>query len=112
MRSAWPSHTHPAFLRVLKNVEPGLYEYQVEAELIGEFIGKGAEGHAYEPIIACGKNALVLHYVENNCHCRDGELLLMDFGAEVNHYVADCSRTIPVNGRFYPGSRDPFTMRS
>jgi Xaa-Pro aminopeptidase len=92
--------THSAFLRVLGKVEPGLYEYQVEAEIIGEFIGKGAEGHAFEPIVACGKNALVLHYVQNNCICGDGEMLLMDFGAEVNHYAADCSRTIPVNGRF------------
>jgi Xaa-Pro aminopeptidase len=81
-------------------VEPGLYEYQVEAEIIAEFIGKGAEGHAFEPIVACGKNALVLHYVQNNGICGDGEMLLMDFGAEVNHYAADCSRTIPVNGRF------------
>jgi Xaa-Pro aminopeptidase len=92
--------TRSAFLRVLKKVEPGLYEYQVEAEIIGEFIGLGAEGHAFEPIVASGKNALILHYVENNCLCREGELLLMDFGAEVNHYVADCSRTIPVSGRF------------
>ena len=92
--------THSAFLRVLKKTEPGLYEYQIEAELIGEFIGRGAEGHAFEPIVACGKNALVLHYVKNNCICGEGELLLMDFGAEVNHYAADCSRTIPVSGRF------------
>lgn len=92
--------THSAFLRVLKKTAPGLFEYQIEAELIAEFIGKGAEGHAFEPIIACGKNALVLHYVKNNCLCRDGELVLMDFGAELNHYAADCSRTIPVNGRF------------
>lgn len=92
--------THSAFLRVLKKASPGLYEYQIEAELIGEFIGRGAEGHAFEPIVACGKNALVLHYVKNNCLCKEGELLLMDFGAEVNHYAADCSRTIPVNGRF------------
>jgi Xaa-Pro aminopeptidase len=94
------SITRSAFLRVLKKVEPGLYEYQVEAEIIGEFIGLGAEGHAFEPIVACGKNALTLHYVENNCLCREGELLLMDFGAEVNHYAADCSRTIPVSGQF------------
>ena len=92
--------TRSAFLRVMKKVEPGLYEYQVEAEITGEFIGSGAEGHAFEPIVACGKNALILHYVENSGLCRDGELLLMDFGAEVNQYAADCSRTIPVNGRF------------
>lgn len=92
--------TRSALYRVLKKVEPGLYEYEIEGEIVGEFIGKGAEGHAFEPIIACGKNALVLHYVRNNCICREGDLLLMDFGAEVNHYAADCSRTIPVNGRF------------
>jgi Xaa-Pro aminopeptidase len=92
--------TRSAFQRVLKKAEPGLYEYQIEAEIIAEFIGSGAEGHAFEPIVACGKNALVLHYVENDCLCGDGELLLMDFGAELNHYASDCSRTIPVNGRF------------
>ncbi|MEA3460966.1 MAG: aminopeptidase P N-terminal domain-containing protein, partial [Bacteroidota bacterium] len=94
------SITRSAFIRVLKRTEPGIYEYQVEAEIIGEFIGRGAEGHAFEPIVASGKNALVLHYVKNNCLCREGDLLLMDFGAEVNHYAADCSRTIPVSGRF------------
>ncbi|MDF1573628.1 MAG: aminopeptidase P N-terminal domain-containing protein [Bacteroidales bacterium] len=99
------SITRSAFLRVLRKLEPGMYEYQVEAEIIGEFIGRGAEGHAFEPIVASGKNALVLHYVKNNCICRDGELLLMDFGAEVNYYASDCSRTIPVNGRFTPRQR-------
>jgi Xaa-Pro aminopeptidase len=94
------SLTRSAFLRVLQSIKPGQYEYQVEAEIIGEFIGRGAEGHAFEPIVACGKNALVLHYTENSCLCEEGELLLMDFGAEVNHYVADCSRTFPVSGRF------------
>lgn len=99
------SITRSAFLRVLKRMEPGLYEYQLEAEIIGEFIGRGAEGHAFEPILASGKNALVLHYVKNNSLCREGELLLMDFGAERNHYASDCSRTIPVNGRFTPRQR-------
>jgi Xaa-Pro aminopeptidase len=94
------SITRSAFLRALKHIRPGLFEYQVEAEIIGELIGKGSEGHAFDPIIACGKNALVLHYTENNCRCGEGEMLLMDFGAEVNYYVADCSRTIPVSGHF------------
>lgn len=94
------SITHSAFLRVLERTEPGMMEYQVEAEIIAEFIAMGAEGHAYEPIVASGENALVLHYVSNNNICRDGDLLLMDFGAEVNNYASDCSRTIPVNGRF------------
>ena len=94
------SITRSAFLRALKKIEPGQYEYQVEAEIISEFIGRGAEGHAFEPILACGQNALVLHYTDNSSQCGDGELLLMDFGAESHHYVADCSRTIPVSGRF------------
>ncbi len=92
--------TDSAFRRVLKKTAPGLYEYQLEAEIIGEFIGRGATGHAFQPIVACGKNALILHYLENSSLCRKGELLLMDFGAEVNHYSADFSRTIPVSGRF------------
>ena len=97
--------TGSAFRRVLKKAAPGMYEYQLEAEIIGEFIGRGAKGHAFEPIIACGENALVLHYVNNSSICTEGELLLMDFGAEVNHYSADFSRTIPVSGRFTPRQR-------
>lgn len=92
--------THSAFLKVLKMLKPGMTEYQVEAEIIGEFIRRGARGHAYDPIVASGKNALVLHYIHNCSTCREGELLLMDFGAELNNYAADCSRTIPVNGQF------------
>lgn len=94
--------THSAFLQVLKVVKPGVMEYQVEAEITGEFIRQGARGHAYDPIVACGRNALVLHYIQNHSPCADGELILMDFGAEVNNYAADCSRTIPVNGYFSP----------
>jgi len=92
--------THSAFLKVLKGLKPGIKEYQVEAEITGEFIRQGAQGHAYDPIVASGKNALVLHYIQNHSTCRDGELILLDFGAELNNYAADCSRTIPVSGRF------------
>jgi len=92
--------THSAFLKVLKTVKPGMMEYELEAEIIGEFIRRGARGHAYDPIVASGRNALVLHYLHNHSPCRNGELILMDFGAELNNYAADCSRTIPVNGRF------------
>ena len=92
--------TRSAFLRVLSMVKPEVWEYEVEAEIIAELLRRGSEGHAYEPIVASGKNALILHYVENNTRCKEGDLLLMDFGAEVNNYAADCSRTIPVNGRF------------
>ena len=92
--------TRMAFLKVLEMAEPGMMEYQLEAEITGEFIRRGAEGHAYEPIVASGKNALILHYIQNHSRCLDGDLVLMDFGAELNNYAADCSRTIPVNGRF------------
>jgi Xaa-Pro aminopeptidase len=72
----------------------------VEAEITHEFIRQGARGHAYQPIVGAGKNALVLHYVENKDKCKDGDLLLMDFGAEYANYAADCTRTIPINGKF------------
>ncbi|MEN8157521.1 MAG: aminopeptidase P N-terminal domain-containing protein [Bacteroidota bacterium] len=92
--------TRSGFFKVLKRLRPGMMEYEAEAELTAEFISQGARGHAFEPIVACGKNALVLHYTENSTQCGQGELLLMDFGAEVNNYAADCTRTIPVGGRF------------
>jgi Xaa-Pro aminopeptidase len=92
--------TRAAFLNVLKTVEPGKMEYEVEAILIHDFLRQGARGHAYQPIIASGKNACILHYIDNKQPCSDGELLLMDFGAEYGNYAADCTRTIPVNGRF------------
>lgn len=94
--------TASAFKRILKFVRPGVTEYEIEAEMMHEFISRGGRGPAYQPIVACGKNALVLHYVENSDTCKKNELLLMDFGAEYANYAADCSRTIPVNGRFTP----------
>lgn len=92
--------TEKALRRVLDFVKPGVMEYEVEAEIIAEFIRNRANGHAYEPIIASGANACVLHYVENNKECKDGDLLLMDFGAEYANYASDLTRTIPVNGKF------------
>ncbi len=92
--------TELAFKRVLGFVKPGVLEYEVEAEMTHEFISKGARGHAYQPIVGSGENALVLHYIENGGTCKDGDLLLMDFGAEYGNYAADCSRTIPVSGKF------------
>jgi len=94
------SITNKAFKRVLNFTEPGKKEFEVEAELTHEFIRHGARGHAYQPIVGSGENALVLHYIENSDECKDGDLLLMDFGAEYANYAADCSRTIPVNGEF------------
>jgi Xaa-Pro aminopeptidase len=92
--------TRDAFIRVLKFVKPGVTEYEIEAEIIHEFIRQRATGHAYNPIIASGKNAIVLHYIDNNQVCKDGEVMLLDFGAEYANYNADMTRSIPVNGRF------------
>jgi len=89
-----------SFRRILPIVSPGMKEYEIEAELSRDFIRRGASGHAYSPIIASGRNACVLHYTRNDGRLRDGDLLLMDFGAEYGNYAADCSRTIPVNGKF------------
>jgi Xaa-Pro aminopeptidase len=98
--------TRDAFMHVLKNVKPGMMEYEVEAVITYDFLRQGARGHAYQPIIASGKNACTLHYTENNSPCADGDLLLMDFGAEYGNYAADCTRTIPVNGKFTPRQKD------
>ena len=92
--------TGNAFRRVLDFVRPGVWEYEVEAEIIHEFIRSGTTGHAYTPIVASGKNACVLHYIENNQQCKDGDVLLMDFGCEYANYNADLTRSIPVNGQF------------
>ncbi|MBC7914358.1 MAG: aminopeptidase P family protein [Pyrinomonadaceae bacterium] len=92
--------TRDAFKRILKFVKPGQKEYEIEAEIIHEFIRQGATGHAYNPIIASGANANILHYTDNNQICKEGEVILLDFGAEYANYNADLSRTIPVNGKF------------
>jgi Xaa-Pro aminopeptidase len=92
--------TQKGFERVLKFVKPGVYEYEIEAEITHEFLRNRANGHAYHPIIASGKDSCILHYEKNNKICLDGEVLLMDFGAEYANYCADLTRTIPVNGKF------------
>lgn len=92
--------TRDAFKRVLKFMKPGVMEYEVEAEIIHEFIRQRASGHAYTPIIASGASACVLHYIENNSTCKEGDMVLMDFGAEYANYASDLTRTIPANGRF------------
>ena len=94
--------TKEAFMRVLKTTKPGMMEYEVEAEMTHEFIRRGASGHAYSPIVAGGENACVLHYITNDCTLKDGDLMLLDFGAVYGNYASDCSRTIPVNGKFSP----------
>ncbi len=92
--------THKAFERVMKFIKPGVWEHEIEAEITHEFLRNRASRHAYDCIIASGDRARVLHYVENNQQCKDGELILMDFGAEYGNYCADLTRTIPVNGKF------------
>lgn len=92
--------TEKAFRRTLGFVNPGVWEYEIEAEYYHEMIRNRSRGFAYTPIIASGKNACVLHYVENNAQCKDGELILLDTGAEYANYSSDLSRTIPVNGRY------------
>ncbi len=100
--------TKDAFQRVLKFVKPGVKEYEIEAEIIHEFIKQGATGHAYSPIIASGTNANILHYNDNNQTCKDGDVILFDFAAEYANYNADLSRSIPVNGRFTKRQRDVY----
>lgn len=92
--------TGEAFEQILKFLSPGIYEYEVEAEISRWFIKNGVEAHAYSPIIASGKNNCVLHYETNRNLCKNGDLLLMDFGAEYNYYAADLTRTIPISGKF------------
>ena len=94
--------TNDGFRRLLKFVKPGLKEYEVEAEFTHEFMRKGGTGHSYPPIIASGANGCILHYNTNYNTCKDGDLLLMDVGAEYGNYAADMTRTIPVNGKFSP----------
>ena len=100
--------TSLAFNKVLKNIKPGMSEYEIEAILTHEFISNGATGHAYSPIVASGKNACVLHYITNSDVCKNGDLILMDFGAEYKNYAADCSRTIPVNKQYTKRQREVY----
>ena len=92
--------TNKGFRRILNFVKPGVWEYEIEAELIHEFLNNRSKRFAYTPIIATGNNANILHYIENNKQCKDGELILLDVGAEYANYSSDMTRTIPVSGRF------------
>lgn len=92
--------TEKAFRRVMQFIKPGVMEYELEAEITHEFLRNRATRHAYGCILAAGDRARVLHYIDNNQECKDGELILMDFGAEYGNYSADLTRTIPVNGVF------------
>ncbi len=92
--------TENTFRRLLKFIKPGVMEYEIEAEILHSFLNQRATGEAYGSIIAGGDRARILHYVSNDQECKDGELILMDFGAEYGYYAADLTRTVPVNGKF------------
>ena len=98
--------TEKAFLRLLDFIRPGIWEFEIEAEIYHEFLSNRSRGPAYASIIASGANACILHYVKNNRQCRDGDLVLMDFGAEYANYASDLTRTIPVNGKFTPRQKE------
>jgi Xaa-Pro aminopeptidase len=100
--------TGKAVNRALKFIKPGVMEYEIEAELMHEFLRNRSRGFAYTPIIASGFNACVLHYIENNQECKEGDVILMDIGAEYGNYASDLTRSIPVSGKFSPRQREVY----
>jgi Xaa-Pro aminopeptidase len=94
--------------RLLKFIKPGVWEHHIEAELAHEFLMNSSRGFAYTPIVASGKNACVLHYIENNKECFDGDVILLDVGAEYANYASDLTRCIPVNGKFTPRQKEVY----
>lgn len=100
--------TEAGFRRLLKFIKPGVWEYEIEAELAHEFLRNRSKGFAYTPIVASGKNACVLHYIENNQQCKDGDIILLDVGAEYANYSSDLTRCVPVNGRFTPRQKEVY----
>jgi len=97
--------TEKGFRRILSFVEPGVWEHEIEAEFAHEFLRNRSKGFAYTPIIASGANSNVLHYIENCRQCKEGDVLLLDVGAEYGNYSSDMTRTIPVSGQFTPRQR-------
>jgi Xaa-Pro aminopeptidase len=100
--------TEKGFRRLLNFVRPGVWEYEIEAELLHEFVRNRSNGFAYTPIIASGFNSCVLHYIENNQQCKDGDILLLDVGAEYANYNSDLTRCLPVNGKFTKRQRQVY----
>jgi Xaa-Pro aminopeptidase len=100
--------TEKGFRRLLSFIKPGVWEYEIEAELAHEFLRNRSGGFAYTPIVASGKNACVLHYIQNNKQCNDGDVLLLDAGASYANYASDLTRCIPVNGRFSPRQKEVY----
>lgn len=100
--------TEAGFRRLLGFVKPGVMEYEVEAEMLHEYLRHGSRGFAYNPIVASGANANILHYNDNNRVCNDGDLLLLDCAAEYGNYYSDLTRCIPVNGKFSKRQREVY----
>ena len=100
--------TKEGFKQIAKNIRPSIFEYQLEAELTYSFLKLGSRGHAFEPILASGSNACVLHYTHNEAILKPNELLLIDFGAEYGNYNADISRVLPVSGKFTPRQKQVY----
>ncbi len=100
--------TEKGFRRILQFTKPGVWEYEIEAEFLHEFIRNRSKGFAYTPIVASGNNANVLHYVVNNQKCKAGDLILLDVGAEYANYSSDMTRTIPVSGKFTKRQREVY----
>lgn len=100
--------TEKGFRRILNFVKPGVWEYEIEAEFMHEFLSNRSRGFAYTPIIASGNNANVLHYIQNNQQCKKGDLILLDVGAEYANYSSDMTRTIPVSGKFSKRQREVY----
>ena len=100
--------TEKGFRRLLSFTKPGVMEYEIEAELIHEFVRNRSRGFAYGPIIASGGNACVLHYVENNKECKNGDVILLDVAAEYGNYASDMTRCIPVSGKFTKRQREVY----
>jgi Xaa-Pro aminopeptidase len=100
--------TEKTFRRLLQFIRPGVWEHEIHAEILHEFLRNRAEGEAYNSIIASGDSARTLHYISNNQECKDGDLILMDFGAAYGGYNADLTRTVPVNGKFTPRQRQVY----
>ncbi len=100
--------TEAGVRRILPFIKPGVWEYEIEAEFAHEFLRNRSKGFAYTPIVASGKNACVLHYIENNQQCKDGDVILLDVGAEYANYSSDLTRCIPVNGKFSARQKDVY----
>lgn len=100
--------TEKGIRRVLNFIKPGVWEYEIEAELVHEFLSNRSKGFAYTPIVASGSNACVLHYIENNQQCQSGDVILLDVGAEYANYASDLTRCIPVSGQFTQRQKDVY----